>query len=216
MSADLLREYKEATDNFIAAAKAVSETKLYKAPANDEWSPANIIHHLADTEAHFYIRYLKILTEDVPVTDFFDENGGIYNVTFSLRKSSVSYEYQPDDETFLSVFIANVRDFTTNYYPPENNIVKIGNNIASLNVPPIILGDTTVFSVNLIQYGYPAQLCFEPSGSRVDETYFGIIIDDISICKIGKTTDPRFIAPLTVGGVIAQNETQNPGAIITE
>ncbi len=147
--------------------------------------------------------------------DFFDENGGIYNVTFTIKKDA-SLGIDPDDGTFMSVFIANVRDNVGSYYPPENNIIKIGSNIPSLNIPILSFNTINTFSVNLIQYGYPAQLCFEPSGSRVDETYFGIIIDDISICKIGKTTDPRFIAPLTVGGVIAQNETQNPGGIITE
>ncbi len=147
--------------------------------------------------------------------DFFDESGGIYNVTFTIKKDA-SLGIDPDDGTFMSVFIANVRDNVGSYYPPENNIIKIGSNIPSLNIPILSFNTINTFSVNLIQYGYPAQLCFEPSGSRVDETYFGIIIDDISICKIGKTTDPRFIAPLTVGGVIAQNETQNPGGIITE
>lgn len=88
MSADLLKEYKEATDNFIAAAKAVSVDKLHKAPTNDEWSPANIIHHLADTEAHFYVRYMKILTEDVPQTDFFDEN--VYPVRLKYEKRDVA------------------------------------------------------------------------------------------------------------------------------
>ncbi len=88
MSADLLKEYKEATDNFIAAAKAVSADKLHKAPTNDEWSPANIIHHLADTEAHFYVRYMKILTEDVPQTDFFDEN--VYPVRLKYEKRDVA------------------------------------------------------------------------------------------------------------------------------
>lgn len=87
MSAELLKEYKEATDNFVAAAKAVPADKLHKAPANDEWSPANIIHHLADTEAHFYIRYLKILTEDVPQTEFFDEN--VYPVRLKYEKRDV-------------------------------------------------------------------------------------------------------------------------------
>ncbi len=87
MSADLLKEYKDATDNFIAAAKAVPADKLHKAPSNDEWSPSNIIHHLADTEAHFYIRYLKILTEDVPQTDFFDEN--VYPAKLKYQKRDV-------------------------------------------------------------------------------------------------------------------------------
>ena len=88
MSAELLKEYKDATDNFVAAAKAVPADKLYKAPTNDEWSPANIIHHLADTEAHFYVRYMKILTEDVPQTDFFDET--VYPVKLKYDKRDVA------------------------------------------------------------------------------------------------------------------------------
>lgn len=87
MSAELLREYKEATDNFITAAKSVSADKLHKSPSDDDWSPANIIHHLADTEAHFYIRYLKILTEDVPNTEFFDEN--VYPEKLKYEKRDV-------------------------------------------------------------------------------------------------------------------------------
>ena len=87
MSAELLKEYKEATDNFIAAAKAIPIEKLDKSPSNDEWSTAKIIHHLADSEAHFYIRYLKILTEDVPQTDFFDEE--VYPVKLKYEKRDV-------------------------------------------------------------------------------------------------------------------------------
>lgn len=87
MSLELLKEYKEATDNFIAAAKAIPSEKIHKSPSNDEWSPANIIHHLADSEAHFYTRYLKILTEDVPQTDFFDEE--VYPVRLKYEKRDV-------------------------------------------------------------------------------------------------------------------------------
>ena len=87
MSALLLKEYKEATDNFVAAAREIPANKLHKSPANDEWSPANIIHHLADTEAHFYIRYLKILTEEVPQTEFFDEN--VYPARLKYEKRDV-------------------------------------------------------------------------------------------------------------------------------
>jgi hypothetical protein len=87
MSAELLREYKEATDNFIAAAKVIPSQKLHKAPSNDDWSPASIIHHLADSEANFYVRYLKILTEDVPHTDFFDEE--VYPVKLKYEKRDV-------------------------------------------------------------------------------------------------------------------------------
>jgi hypothetical protein len=88
MSAELLKEYKDATDNFIATAKNVPADTLHKAPSDDDWSPANIIHHLADTEAHFYIRYLKILTEDVPTTDFFDET--VYPTLLKYEKRDVA------------------------------------------------------------------------------------------------------------------------------
>ena len=88
MSAELLKEYKDGTDNFIAAAKAVPADKLYKTPANDEWSPANIIHHIADAEAHFYVRYLRVLTENLPTTEFFDEN--VYPELLHYEKRDVN------------------------------------------------------------------------------------------------------------------------------
>lgn len=141
--------------------------------------------------------------------DFFDENGGIYNVSFTLRRSTYTDMF-PDDESFLSVFIYNVK---TNpgvaaFYPPATNIIKIGNNISSQGIPAISFNDPTTgelqtkFNINVIQYGFPAQLCFEASGSLASDKYFGIIIDDISVCKIGVTTDPRFIEPTTVGGTL--------------
>lgn len=112
MSEALLLEYKEATDNFIAAATAVPAEKLHKAPTNDEWSPANIIHHLADTEAHFYIRYLKILTEDVPLTDFFDEN--VYPVRLKYEKRSVENSLR-----LLSSLRESFYNIMSNFDPDE-------------------------------------------------------------------------------------------------
>jgi len=34
--------------------------------------------------------------------------------------------------------------------------------------------------------------------SLADNAYFGIIVDDIQMCKIGITTDPRFIKPYSL------------------
>lgn len=112
MSAELLKEYKDATDNFIAAARAVPPPKLHSAPSNDEWSPANIIHHLADTEAHFYIRYLRILTEDVPLTDFFDEN---------LYPSRLKYEKRDVESSLrlLQSLRENFYNIMSNFTPDE-------------------------------------------------------------------------------------------------
>lgn len=112
MSTELLKEYRDATMNFIAAAKAVPVDKLHKAPANDEWSPANIIHHLADTEAHFYIRYLKILTEDVPQTEFFDEN--VYPVKLKYEKRDVESSLR-----LLQALRENFYVIMSNFTPEE-------------------------------------------------------------------------------------------------
>lgn len=138
--------------------------------------------------------------------DLFTENGGIYNIQLTLKKLPTQ-DYYPDDNTFLRAFIHDVdRQIpsasgriagASGWYPPDNNIVTIGNNYNTS--PAISFYDIQTgfrvekFNFNLIQHGFPAQLCFEASGSLADDSYFGIIIDDIQICKVGVTTDPNFI-----------------------
>jgi hypothetical protein len=185
--------------------------------------------------------------------DMFQDNGGIYNVQFTLKRYAArgeydsqlyapyDYDYLPDPGSCLKVFIANVdKDLsgslvlqtgatdpnvyphtmlndpiTYGIYPPDNNVVICGH---GFNGPLMSFYDirtktrTEKFSINLIQYGFPAQLCFEPcvvdssgntfplSASEVvnNSNYFACMIDDISVCKIGMTTDTRFVQPLTV------------------
>ena len=55
------------------------------------------------------------------------------------------------------------------------------------------------FNINVVQYGTPAQLVFEASGSLSTENYFGCIIDDVQFCKVGVSTDPNLIKPETTG-----------------
>ena len=92
------------------------------------------------------------------------------------------------------------------WYPPSNNIVTIGNQYnwtSELSFYDIQTGRYVEnFNFNLIQYGYPAQLCLEVSGSLADNAYFGIVVDDFEMCKIGVTTDPRFIKPTTVATTV--------------
>lgn len=157
------------------------------------------------------------------ISSVFNENGGIYNIQLTLKKSLPINDYYPDDNSFLSVFIHNV---STNipspsariagadgWYPPDNNIVKIGN--AYGDSPAMTFMDIQTgyliekFNFNVIQYGFPAQLCIEASGSLADSKYFGIIVDDIQICKIGVTTDPRFIKPTTISQTTTNTGYQN-------
>ena len=164
--------------------------------------------------------YHKLIT-GYTANEIFNENGGIYNVQFTLKKyaptipgdSTILFDYTPSDNSFLAVFIHNVRSNPpvsssralgdSGWYPPLNNIVLIGN---SYDTAPVIAfndGATSFtyekYNINIIQYGYPAQLCFEACGDWSTGAAFGVIISDVKICKIGVTTDSRFIKPISIG-----------------
>lgn len=165
-------------------------------------------------------------------SELFNENGGIYNVQLTLKKSATLNDYYPNNNSYLSVFIHNVNTNiplpaariagADGWYPPDNNIVRIGN--AYGESPIMTFSDVQTgyriekFNFNVIQYGYPAQLCIEASGSLADGNYFGIIVDDIHICKIGVTTDPRFIKPTTIAQSVSNIRDANiePPAIPIE
>lgn len=118
--------------------------------------------------------------------------------------------------SFMNVFIHDVASTTpapsqrvagaSGWYPPATNIVTIGNGYGVTPVMTFTDVQTGLiqeqFDIVLVQYGWPAQLCFEPSGSA--DAPFGCIIDDIQVCKIGVTTDPRFIKPQTTANVSNQ------------
>jgi hypothetical protein len=149
-------------------------------------------------------------------SEIFDTNGGIYNIQFTLKKYTDNTDYYPDNSTFMTVFIHDVQTDApvpserfagaAGWYPPQNNMVVIGNGYGL--APQMTFNEPQSghkieqFNFTAIQYGYPAQLCIEVSGSLADDKYFGIIVDDIRICKIGVTTDPRFIKPTTINTIV--------------
>ena len=146
---------------------------------------------------------------------YFQENGGVYNVKFRLKRyesgSNSQNWYSPDTGSYLMAYIFDVNSNWTvtdttgsaGFYPPSQNIVKIGNNITTNGyaIPAISFYDSNTgyrydeYEINLIQYGSPAQLVFEPSGDSGN--YFGCALDYVEFCKIGVTTDPYYIQPPT-------------------
>jgi len=157
-------------------------------------------------------------TRGIAGSNYFTQNGGIYNLKFKLKRfdvkanSNIDFRMKPDSGSFLYVFIADVKSTVTQqkagvpgWYPPDQNIVRIGNNaqFGGNDTPAITFYDSETgyyfeeYNINLVQYGAPAQLCFESSGTNIDGAprYFGVLIDDIEFCKVGVTTDPYFIKP---------------------
>lgn len=155
--------------------------------------------------------------------EIFNENGGIYNVQLTLKRNTryLAQGFYPQTGSYLNIFIHNVVlnapsssqriPGAEGWYPPANNIVRIdhGTN-PTMSFYDIQTGYVLEkFNFNVVQYGYPAQFCIEPSGS--DNSYFGIIVDDISICKVGVTTDPSLIKPLTIGSITQTQRRQDLG-----
>lgn len=158
----------------------------------------------------------------VATNELFDENGGIYNIKFNLKRD-IANDFYPDSgigsELLVYVFEVNstlqqAGNFSVAgddaFYPPENNIVRITNDPVMTFANPATGYLMETFNVTAVQYGSPAQLVFEASGSLVTENYFGCIIDDVEFCKIGVSTDPALIKPETIGEEI--EETFPPAA----
>ena len=142
-------------------------------------------------------------------SSFFNTNGGIYNVRFKLKRSG---SYSPDTGSYMDIYIFNSNaTFTSEtpgvagWKPPSNNIVTIGHGYVygggAYTTPLISNFDPATnawydeYDITLIQYGSPGQLVFEPGGVTGSNSYFGTLIDDISFCKIGVTTDPNYVKP---------------------
>jgi len=87
--ADAVAQYRTATEEFESAAAGVSPETIDRHP-DGEWSARQVIHHLADAEAHAYVR-LRILLADPegsPIR-FFDEAAWASNETLGYRELGV-------------------------------------------------------------------------------------------------------------------------------
>jgi hypothetical protein len=88
---ELLAKYRAQTLAFVGAAKAFKTEDLNTAPAG-EWSAAFVIHHLADVELQFGIRYANALVEDNPAIIPFDEDKFPIGLKYAQRSVSVSIQ----------------------------------------------------------------------------------------------------------------------------
>ena len=69
----LLARYEEGPSVVDAAVAAVGPDRLDQRPAPEEWTAREVVHHLADSEMTSAIRLRRLLAEDDPVIDGYDE-----------------------------------------------------------------------------------------------------------------------------------------------
>jgi uncharacterized damage-inducible protein DinB len=73
MTKEVLVQFEAATKEFCALAKSLPVALIHQSPSHGEWSRAYVIHHLADCDAHFLVRFLNVLSVDEPAIIPFDE-----------------------------------------------------------------------------------------------------------------------------------------------
>jgi hypothetical protein len=71
--AHLLDRYATGADDVADAMAGATQEDLDRRPAPDEWTPREIVHHLADSEAMAYIRLRRLVAEDDPFIQGYDE-----------------------------------------------------------------------------------------------------------------------------------------------
>ena len=69
----LIEQYTSGVRAVIEALHGVTETELDSRPAPTEWSPRQVVHHLADSEMTSAIRLRRLLAEDGPIIHGYDE-----------------------------------------------------------------------------------------------------------------------------------------------
>jgi hypothetical protein len=70
----LLDRYRTGTAAVVASLEGAGDDELDRAPASDDdWTPRQIAHHLADSESMAYIRLRRLIAEDEPVIQGYDE-----------------------------------------------------------------------------------------------------------------------------------------------
>lgn len=76
--------YKAATDEFLKVVESLSESQL-DVSANGEWTPRQIIHHVADSEAQSYARLRRLIAEPGTEIQSYDEGGWGENETLGYK-----------------------------------------------------------------------------------------------------------------------------------
>jgi hypothetical protein len=68
---ELIRRYR---DGYAAVVAALGEVDLDATVPTGEWNPRQIVHHLADAEMVRAVRLRRLLTEECPQLDGWEEN----------------------------------------------------------------------------------------------------------------------------------------------
>jgi len=87
----LLEKYHSSAISFVEEGKRISADALNQSK-DGEWSAAFVIHHIADAEIQFGVRYANALCEDNPTIVPFDEEKFPVGLQYGKRSVAVSLQ----------------------------------------------------------------------------------------------------------------------------
>ena len=70
---ELLQQYRTGHHAVVEAVAGMREDELDRSPGADDWTPRQIVHHIADSEMTSAIRLRKLVAEDNPTIVGYDE-----------------------------------------------------------------------------------------------------------------------------------------------
>ncbi len=69
----LLDRFRTGYDDVADSLAGITPDELDRPQPSGEWTPRQIVHHLADSEARSYVRLRRVIAEDQPVIPGYDE-----------------------------------------------------------------------------------------------------------------------------------------------
>ena len=85
---ELVREYEQATADFLAAAKQLTESDLDQGPTG-EWTPRMVVHHLAHADAYCLTRIIQVLSEPGTTIRSFSEEALATSELLNYRSAPI-------------------------------------------------------------------------------------------------------------------------------
>jgi uncharacterized damage-inducible protein DinB len=81
-TAEQIQEYEATPEKIAAAIEGLHEGQLQQRPASDDWSIREVLVHLGDSEIFVYERFRRILADDKPVLQAFNEEAWAKNLNY--------------------------------------------------------------------------------------------------------------------------------------
>ena len=88
----LIDQYKDGYDEVAKALEGFPADQLFAHPIANKWSAAEIIHHLADSETTSGLRLRRLLVEDHPLIQGYDQDVYANSLNYNRRDIAPSLE----------------------------------------------------------------------------------------------------------------------------